>query len=194
MVTESKNVPPNRPVRTRRNKMGSTTTATPIGMGKTLPGGPRNSGAPGSSKGGVLPGEKNPSAPTKGKPRPMPTEPSPAGRYGKLKKAFAKPGIQPGENDAIAAIMKNRGVSRARAVEIGKFRTQHGLKTANIMGPNGDRLHPEPGRKPVKNPRAARPAPATGPVTQPTTKPTPGNGSVPRTGGRKRKPPVMGGK
>lgn len=100
---------------------------------------------------GVLPGEPNPSKPPmkggkpvkrplpKGKPdMPLPTEPGPMEGYNKLKNAFKKPGMQPGEKEAIAKIMKNRGVSAKEARAIGKRRTSKGLTTAGVRGPGGN--------------------------------------------------------
>lgn len=100
---------------------------------------------------GVLPGEPNPSKPPmkggkpvkrplpKGKPdMPLPTEPGPMEGYNKLKNAFKKPGMQPGEKEAIAKIMKNRGVSAKEARAIGKRRTSKGLTTAGVKGPGGN--------------------------------------------------------
>ena len=106
-----------------------------------------------------------------GKPKmPLPTEPSPVARYGKLKKAFATPGMQPGEKDAIAAIAKKRGVSPAKAAQIGKMRTGLGLTTAGISGPGGMTLKKAPARTPVKNPKPV----ANGPdQTPPQTGPKP---------------------
>lgn len=60
-----------------------------------------------------------------------------ASKYGAMKKAFATPGMQDGEKDAVAAIAKNRGVSMKKAAAIGKRRTAKGLNTAGVKGPKG---------------------------------------------------------
>lgn len=60
-----------------------------------------------------------------------------ASKYGSMKKAFATPGMQEGEKEALSAIAKNRGVSMKKAAAIGKRRTAKGLNTAGVKGPKG---------------------------------------------------------
>ena len=117
----------------------------------------------------MLPGEPNPNSPdVPGKdgspnPRYTPGRPMPVKSYGKLKKAFATPGMQPGERDAIANIAKRRGVTAAEARKIGRMRTSKGLTTAGVAGPKGVSLKDDIKRgktaplKPIaiKDPRSA---------------------------------------
>lgn len=163
----------------------------------------------------ILPGEPNPNSPKNakkrgkgapipgGKPKmPLPTEPSPAGRYKALKNSFQTPGMQPGEKEAIAAIMKNRGVSRAEARAIGKRRTSKGLTTAGVSGPGGNpKYNGQPGRKNVKNPGPLpdpgykKPGtPVNGPAPQPGDGPTPGMTSSRRSPRSMPKRPTRGSK
>ena len=133
---------------------------------------------PPSSKGGSTSGSEPIS---NGKPRmPLPTEPNPAGRYKALKNSFAKPGMQPGEKEAIAAIMKNRGVTAKEARVIGKRRTSKGLTTAGVSGPKGNPKMQEKGRQGVPLDKY-KPMPMNrpgGPVNGPAPKPPKGAGSV----------------
>jgi len=56
-------------------------------------------------------------------------------KYGDMKKAFATPGMQPGEREMVARIANNRGVSMKKARTIGARRTARGVSTAGIAGP-----------------------------------------------------------
>lgn len=95
-----------------------------------------------------------------------------ASKYGSMKKAFATPGMQEGEKDALAAIAKNRGVSMKKAAAIGKKRTAKGLNTAGVKGPKGmgphDRKIASGQAKPKRPSKPADPAKGRG-----TNRPTP---------------------
>jgi len=123
---------------------------------------------------GILPGEQNKGNPGKG-PR-LPSDPAPS-EYNGLKKAFKKPGLQPGEKDAITRIAANRGVDRKAARKIALNRTSKGLSIKGTPGPAGLGKKEPKVRVPVDPQFSMGKRPTPKEPTDPTVypaKPTPG--------------------
>lgn len=120
-----------------------------------------------------------------------------AAKYGAMKKAFATPGMQEGEKDALAAIAKNRGVSMKKAAAIGKRRTAKGLNTAGVKGPKGmgphDRKVARRGRSETNDPTGGRGTNNPSPAARKPTADRGGRATPTFTGGdpRLRIPPEL---
>lgn len=110
--------------------------------------------------------------------------------YGSLKKAFATPGMQPGERKATKAIADNRGVSMAKAAAIGKKRTAKGLNTAGVKGPKGmgphDRKIARRGRSETNDPTGGRGTNNPSPAARKPTSDRGGRATPTFTGGDPR--------
>ena len=101
--------------------------------------GPIDSTRTGSPKTAVGTDVGTPETPVTSKPAPDVPAPNPKGQpkkpnpaYRSLKNALNTPGMQAGEKEAQARVMKNRGVTAKEARRIMKRRTAKGLPTARI--------------------------------------------------------------
>ncbi len=121
-------------------------------------------------------------------------------KYGDMKKAFATPGMQPGEREMVARIANNRGVSMKKAHAIGARRTARGVSTAGIAGPKDMKARTPKPKDPAKGKGTNDPTPAglgpgrekatMRPVSKAAAKPKP-DLSIPKELLPKAKPPVV---